>query len=84
MDRSFLNLMETGGMALVAAITGSVLFWVGSQSECSLLISPPDAALNRLMDGNQRFVQRTASRPIKGTHERSCPGTTPRGSTELC
>jgi carbonic anhydrase len=63
--RSFLNLIETGGIALVAAITGSV-FW--SRQPKRVLAAPlqslhPDAALNRLMDGNQRFVQQKGEHP---------------------
>lgn len=64
--RSFLNLTGTGGMALVAAVTGSA-FW-GMRSEpaiASPTLEPPnpDVALKRLMDGNQRFVKQKIKHP---------------------
>lgn len=63
--RSFLNLTGTGGMALVAAVTGSA-FW-SIQSDRAIAASleslSPDAALKRLMDGNQRFVQQKSKHP---------------------
>jgi len=66
-------------MALVAAVMGSS--WNSSHLVrwSPPLDLQPNAALKRLMDGNQRFVHQLswASRPITGTHERSCPSTTP-------
>lgn len=71
--RSFLNLTGTGGMALVVAVTGSA-FW-SMQPKRAIALSAryantappeplsPDAALKRLMDGNQRFVQQKGQHP---------------------
>lgn len=67
--RSFLNLSGTGGMALLNAVIGSA-FWNMQLPNASLKrqaakggiaarldVLDPNAALKRLMDGNQRFVQ---------------------------
>lgn len=62
--RSFLNLTGTGGMALMTAVAGST-FW-GMQPKrviAAPLDSSPDAALKRLLDGNQRFVQQKSKHP---------------------
>ena len=63
--RSFLNLTGTGGLALIAAVTGSA-FW-STQSDWAIAASleplSPDDALKRLMDGNQRFVQQKSEHP---------------------
>jgi carbonic anhydrase len=63
--RSFLNLTGTGGMALVAAVTGSAFWSIQSDQAIAASIEPlsPDAALKRLMDGNQRFVQQRSKHP---------------------
>ncbi|HEY9600123.1 MAG TPA: carbonic anhydrase [Allocoleopsis sp.] len=63
--RSFLNLTGTSGMALVAAVAGSA-FW--SMKLEQAIASPieslsPDAAIKRLMDGNQRFVKQKSKHP---------------------
>ncbi len=73
--RSFLNLTGTGGMALAAAVMGST-FWNMQPSSASpkrqaalggiaagLDLLDPNAALKRLMDGNQRFVQQKSAHP---------------------
>jgi carbonic anhydrase len=64
--RSFLNLTGAGGMALVAASAGSA-FWSMKleQAIASPVLEPlsPDAALKRLMDGNQRFVKQKSKHP---------------------
>ncbi|HEY9611164.1 carbonic anhydrase [Allocoleopsis sp.] len=64
--RSFLNLTGTGGMGLVAAVAGSA-FWSLKleQAIASPALEPPnpDAALKRLMDGNQRFVKQNSKHP---------------------
>ncbi|HEY9832147.1 MAG TPA: carbonic anhydrase [Stenomitos sp.] len=64
--RSFLNLTGTSGMALVAAVAGSA-FWSmrSEQAIASPVLDPPnpDAALKRLMDGNQRFVTQKIKHP---------------------
>jgi carbonic anhydrase len=61
-----LNITGTGGMALVAAVTGST-FWSMKleQAIASPALEPPspDAALKRLIDGNQRFVQHKSKHP---------------------
>lgn len=53
-------------MALVAAVTGSA-FWSmrSEQAIASPVLEPPnpDAALKRLMDGNQRFVKQKIKHP---------------------
>jgi carbonic anhydrase len=62
--RSFLNLTGTSGMALMAAVTGSA-FWNIQQP--SAIAAPlafnPNAALKRLMDGNQRFMHQLGEHP---------------------
>jgi len=60
--RSFLNLTGTGGMALVAAVTGSAFWNIQQPSAIAapLICIQPNAALKRLMDGNQRFVHQLA------------------------
>ncbi|HEY9634746.1 MAG TPA: carbonic anhydrase [Coleofasciculaceae cyanobacterium] len=63
--RRFLTLTGTGGMALGAAVMGSV-FWSmqSDQAIAASLESPnPDAALKRLLDGNQRFVKQKSKHP---------------------
>lgn len=67
--RNFLNLTGKGGIALMAAVAGST-FWnlQSDRANAAVLESTsPDAALKRLMDGNQRFVQE------KGTHPDQSP-----------
>jgi carbonic anhydrase len=63
--RSFLNLTGTGGMALVAAVTGGAFWSIPSDQAIAASLEPlsPDAALKRLMDGNQRFVQQRSKHP---------------------
>jgi carbonic anhydrase len=63
--RRFLNLTGTGGMALVAAVMGSASWSVQSDRAIAASLEPPspDAALKRLMDGNQRFVQQKSKHP---------------------
>jgi carbonic anhydrase len=63
--RSFLNLTGTGGMALVAAVTGSAFWSMQPKRAIAAPLEPlsPDAALQRLMDGNQRFVQQKGQHP---------------------
>ena len=63
--RTFLNLSGTSGMALVTAVTGSA-FWniqppLAFAAPLELL--NPNAALKRLMDGNQRFVLQLGEHP---------------------
>lgn len=56
--RRFLNLTGTGGMAVVSALMATA-FWniqPSSASAVSLELIAPSAALKRLRDGNQRFV----------------------------
>ena len=63
--RRFLTLTGTGGMALGAAVMGSA-FWSmqSDQAIAASLESPsPDAALKRLLDGNQRFVTQKSKHP---------------------
>ena len=64
--RRFLNLTGTGGMALVGAVMGSA-FWSMNleQAIASPALEPPspDAALKRLMDGNQRFLKQKSKHP---------------------
>ena len=63
--RSFLHLTGTGGMALAAAVMGSG-FWnmqPSSALAAGLAFLDPNAALKRLMDGNQRFVQQKSVHP---------------------
>lgn len=57
--RSFLNLTGTGGIALVAAVTG----WPKRALAVPVAEIHPDVALKRLMDGNQRFVQQKGEHP---------------------
>ncbi|MGB7441083.1 MAG: carbonic anhydrase [Coleofasciculaceae cyanobacterium] len=65
--RSFLNLTGSAGVALVSAVTGGALW--SMKSEQAIAASPvleplsPDAALQRLMDGNQRFVKQKSKHP---------------------
>lgn len=63
--RSFLNLTGTVGIGLVAAGTGSVFWSMQPKRAIAAPVSPlsPDAALRRLMDGNQRFVQQKGEHP---------------------
>ena len=63
--RTFLNLTGTGGMALVAAVTGGAFWSIPSDQAIAASLEPlsPDAALKRLMDGNQRFVQQKSQHP---------------------
>jgi len=63
--RNFLNLTGTGGMALVAAVAGSALWSMKPDQAMAtaLELSSPDAALKRLMDGNQRFMQQKGKHP---------------------
>jgi carbonic anhydrase len=63
--RSFLNLTGTGGLALVAAVTGSAFWSIQSDRAIAASFEPlsPDDALKRLMDGNQRFVQQKSEHP---------------------
>lgn len=63
--RSFLNLTGTGGMALATAVMGSA-FWntqPPSAIAAGLGLFAPNAALKRLMDGNQRFVHQLSEHP---------------------
>lgn len=52
-------------MALVAAVTGSAFWNIQSDQAIAASLEPlsPDAALKRLMDGNQRFVQQKSQHP---------------------
>ncbi len=63
--RSFLNLTRTGGMALVAASAGSAFWSMKLEPAIAQPVEPlsPDAALKRLMDGNQRFVKQKSKHP---------------------
>jgi carbonic anhydrase len=63
--RSFLNLTGTGGMALVAASAGSAFWSMKLEPAIAEPVEPlsPDAALKRLMDGNQRFVKQKSKHP---------------------
>jgi carbonic anhydrase len=63
--RSFLNLTATGGMALVAASAGSAFWSMKLEPAIAEPVEPlsPDAALKRLMDGNQRFVKQKSKHP---------------------
>jgi len=63
--RSFLNLTGTGGMALVAAVTGIASWSMQPDQANAASIEPlsPDAALKRLIDGNQRFVKQKSKHP---------------------
>ncbi|GAA6621153.1 carbonic anhydrase [Scytonema sp. NUACC26] len=63
--RRFLNLTGTSGIALVAAVTGSA-FWSMQPKRASadqIESLEPDAALKRLIDGNQRFVRQKGKHP---------------------
>ncbi len=65
--RNFLNLTGTGGMALVAAVMGTG-FWSMQLDQAIAATTPveplsPDAALKRLREGNQRFVQQKSKHP---------------------
>lgn len=62
--RRFLNLTGTGGMALVTAVMGSA-FWQIQQPRAiaAPIAFNPNAALKRLMDGNQRFVHQLGEHP---------------------
>lgn len=63
--RSFLNLTGTGSMALATAVMGSG-FWntqLPSAIAAPLNLLDPNAALKRLMDGNQRFVHQLSEHP---------------------
>ncbi|MBD1920011.1 carbonic anhydrase [Microcoleus sp. FACHB-831] len=63
--RSFLNLTGTSGMALMAAVMGSGFWSMHSDRAIAAPLETltPDAALKRLMDGNQRFVQQKSQHP---------------------
>ncbi|MFE1748275.1 carbonic anhydrase [Coleofasciculus sp. H7-2] len=63
--RNFLNLTGTGGIALMAAVTGSAFWGVQANRAIAATLEPsnPDAALKRLMEGNQRFVQHKGKHP---------------------
>lgn len=63
--RNFLNLTGTGGIALMAAVAGSAFWGVQANRAIAATVDPPspDAALKRLMEGNQRFVQHKANHP---------------------
>lgn len=63
--RSFLNLTGTGGMALVSAVMGSAFWNIQQPSAIAapLMAYNPNAALKRLMDGNQRFVHQLSEHP---------------------
>jgi carbonic anhydrase len=63
--RRFLNLTGTGGMALVAAVMGSAFWSMNLEQAIASPLEPlsPDAALKRLMDGNQRFVKQKSKHP---------------------
>ncbi|KYC40068.1 carbonic anhydrase [Scytonema hofmannii PCC 7110] len=63
--RRFLNLTGTSGIALVAAVTGSAFWSMQPKQAIADSVPPldPDAALKRLMDGNQRFVQQKGQHP---------------------
>ncbi|MBD1838524.1 carbonic anhydrase [Coleofasciculus sp. FACHB-64] len=63
--RNFLNLTGNGGIALMAAVTGSAFWGVQANRAIAATVEPPspDAALKRLMEGNQRFVQHKAKHP---------------------
>ncbi len=63
--RSFLNLTRTSAIALVTAVTGSAFWSMQPKQATADPVQPldPDAALKRLMDGNQRFVQQNGTHP---------------------
>jgi carbonic anhydrase len=63
--RSFLNLTRTSGIALVTAVTGSIFWSIQPKTATADSVEPlvPDAALKRLMDGNQRFVRQKGKHP---------------------
>jgi len=62
--RNFLNLTGNGGIALMAAVAGSAFWGVANRAIAATVEPPsPDAALKRLMEGNQRFVQHKAKHP---------------------
>ena len=71
--RRFLNLTGSGGMTLMAAVMGSALWNLHSDQAIALsehyaIASPPeplspDAALQKLMDGNKRFMQHKGKHP---------------------
>lgn len=52
-------------MAMVAAVTGSAFWNIHSEQAIAAPLEPlsPDAALQKLMDGNQRFVQQKGKHP---------------------
>lgn len=63
--RSFLNSTGTSGMALMAAVMGSAFWSMPAEQAKAAPLEPltPDAALKRMMDGNQRFVQQKGKHP---------------------
>ncbi len=63
--RSFLNLTGTGSMALVTAVMGSAFWSIRSEQANAASLEPPspDAALQRLMDGNRRFMRHKGRHP---------------------
>ncbi len=64
--RSFLNLTGTGGIAAVTAVMGSALWSMQPKQAIAAPLAEtlnPDAALKRLMDGNQRFMLQLGEHP---------------------
>ncbi len=63
--RSFLQLTGTGGLTLVAAATGSVFWSMQPKRAIAAPMLPlnPDAALRRLMNGNERFLEQKGEHP---------------------
>ncbi|HAJ63769.1 MAG TPA: carbonic anhydrase [Cyanobacteria bacterium UBA8543] len=63
--RRFLNLTGSSGMTLVAAVMGSALWNLHSDQAIASPSEPltPDAALQKLMDGNKRFMQHKGKHP---------------------
>lgn len=63
--RSFLNLTKTSSMALATAVMGSAVWNTQPPGAIAAELDSldPHAALKRLMDGNQRFVQQKSAHP---------------------
>lgn len=67
--RHFLNLTGTGGIALATASSGSAIWSlkpghaIADEHQSSASTIDPEAALKRLMAGNQRFVQQKSKHP---------------------
>ncbi len=59
--RNFLKLGATGAFGLM--LTANDLFWQVKQAQASPLSLTPDAALQKLIEGNQRFVQHQPQYP---------------------